>query len=155
MEVNKFLVSGKLGKSFWIESWQIDTWRNERTKVVLLFSLSKRENRFAPQIANFHNSLFHLLPLSSFVFLCLPLFVHASIFSFCHFCYLSSFFFFTYFPIVYCLIWLFQFLKLFIFIIFLVFLSGTEKCLGYNSFGFSVVDRGFMKSISRSLKRVN
>jgi hypothetical protein len=34
-------------------------------------------------------------------------------------------------------------------------LSGTEKCLGYNSFGFSVVDRGFMKSISRSLKRVN
>jgi hypothetical protein len=103
MEVNKFLVSGKLWKSFWIESWQIDTWRNERTKVVLLFSLSKRENRFAPQIANFHNSLFHLLPLSSFVFLCLPLFVHASIFSFCHFCYLSSFFFFTYFPIVYCI----------------------------------------------------
>lgn len=53
------------------------------------------------------------------------------------------------------LIWLFQFLKLFIFIIFLVFLSGTEKCLGYNSFGFSVVEREFMKSISRSLKRVN
>jgi hypothetical protein len=25
-------------------------------------------------------------------------------------------------------------------------LSGTEKCLGYNSFGFSVVEREFMKS---------